>query len=145
MPQYALPILSRPPPAPERGGGSARREGNKRGIRQKPPRQIPKFRKRVLCHNGVARLPKPAPTLSGGGRQDKVRKPRRQPSPREKNRDTPSRRTPTRKLGKRQKVEDNPSKSRKAATKKYREPRISYPRLRLEVHLRYVGPPVQTR
>ena len=41
----------------------------------------PKFGKCVLCHNLVARLPKQARALSGGGRQDERRKNHLEPGP----------------------------------------------------------------
>ena len=55
---------------------------------------------------------------------------------------------PTRKLGKHEVVENPPPKVQENVKKKNiecsREAKISYPRQRLEIRLRYAGPPVQT-
>ena len=52
------------------GGGSAGCQKKQRS-HAKPG---PKLRKRVLGHNRAAMSPRPAPTLGGGGRQDKTRR-----------------------------------------------------------------------
>lgn len=86
-----------------------------------------------------------------GGRQDKIWKKHPQPSPRKTNKTDTEQKTPTRKLEKRQKVEDSPQSPGKTARNinNYiecnRDVQIIYPRRCLEIQLRSAGTPVQTR
>ena len=110
--------------------------GTERGDRQDKntqghPKTQPKTQKRVLGHERTTRLRRPAPALSGGG------------SAGQKHAETP---------------QTNPRDSENARTKRQGNldlgtqknaklcsggAQISCPRLRLEICLRYVGPPVQ--
>ena len=53
-------------PSSRAGGKTAGLKEKQFGIRQEPPNPSSQLRKRVLCHKGVARSPRPVPTPSGG-------------------------------------------------------------------------------
>ena len=100
--------------------------------------QVQKLRKCVLRRNRVARLPTPDLALSGG-------------AGRTKQEGTPQ--TPTQKVRKRRKQTDKkktdpPNPEKRNTIKRHGDAKISYPRLRLEIHPRYVRPvnqpPTQT-
>ena len=87
-----------------------------------------------------------SPDTEREGRQDKIHKNHPQPSPRKtkQTRNTPSRKKPDQKLGKRRVVE-NPTPKVQENVKKQnidcsREAKVCYPRWRLEILLRYAGP-----
>ena len=98
--------------------------------------------------NEWPRLPRPAPTLSGGGKQNKIRKKYPQSSPRK---NKPTRNTPSRKKhdpktrktsGSRPPIVQENVKKKKIEC--CRGVKVSYPRRRLEIRLHCAGPPVQT-
>ena len=135
------------------GRGSVGREEKQHGIHQEPPKTqatTPEMCPVPQMSGLITQTP--TPTLSGGvGRTITTRKPSpTQPKNSKKHRNIPRRKTPTRKLGNRKKkMENQPPKSRETARKKNiecsREVKISCPRRRLEIHLRYARHPVQTR
>ena len=99
------------------------------------PKPGPKLGKHVLGHNRAARLPRLTPALSGGSRQDKKR--RNTPKPAQETEKTPE------PIDKKKPRPRNPEKRK--TIKRSGGAKISCPRLRFEIHLRYVGPPEQTR
>ena len=120
--------LARPAPALSGGGREDKTHRN-------TPKPGPKTQKRVLGHDRTARLPRPALALTGGGRQDKTH--RNTPKPDPKTQKTPE--PINKKKPRSRKQEKRETIGRGGGAK------ISCPRLRLETHLRHVGPPVQTR
>ena len=80
-------------------------------------------------------LPRPAPALSGGVGENETRRNTSNPDPKmQKTSKQTDKKSPDSQILKQRKTIERSGGAK-----------ISYPQLRLEMHLRYVGPPVQTR
>ena len=113
--------------------GSQAGGGRQCEIRKNYPKPAPKkLGKRVLCHNRAARLFRLAPALNEGvGRTKQKRNiPKLRPKSSENVKNKPIRKPPT---------PQTPPKRK--TIERSGDAKLSYPRLRLEIHLRYVGPP----
>ena len=118
-------------------------------MRQEPP----KLQSTTLKTCSVLRMSGPITQTSPGtereGRQGKIRKTTPDPAQEETSQEhTEQKKTRPGNSENVNKKKNHPPKSRKTTRKNIecsREAKVSYSRQRLEIHLRYAGPPVQTR
>ena len=148
MPQYALPILLKKKPCSRAGNQQDEKKNDTEY--DKTHLDPDQNSVKVSCaENERPNYPDQPRHRAGGVGRKKYAKTIPNPARKKKQQHTEQKKNPIRKLGKHQKVYDNPPKSRKTTRPKKiegsREPEISYPRLRLEINRRCAGPLVQTR